>query len=198
MRIYVPKTVPLREAVKPCCHTVGMHGGTVILREEKTVIQILIFQFLFFTILLLFPCAQQCHCLSWECNPSDRRLCFGGILIDSDIGRIQNGIANMYPVVLKINGGPLKTKNFTAPCSGYQKQVCNRFPFQRFFFQSRANCCQFLRLKVVYILPFNLWSVGTGRDVEGDKALFYSLLHYCRDQAVILRDCLGGTGYGFR
>ena len=103
----------------------------------------------------------------------------------------------MDAVLLKVNGAPFQAQQFPAPCASQQKQVCQRFPFQRLLFERVADRRDLLRLEVVYFFLGNLRKRGLCRDVEGNLAFLLRLVKNRRDQPVMLQNRLcrqAGTG----
>lgn len=80
--------VALAEAVKPCCHTVGVHGLTVILREYKTIALIVCAQLenLFSLPRLILP--EKLHRLSGQSDKALAALGLGAAFVYAFIRRV--------------------------------------------------------------------------------------------------------------
>lgn len=197
MGIDMRQAVALAEFAHPVCRAVRVHGAAVLLREDKALILV---EFAQPQPLGVLPCAisaEKLHCLCRKRNIAVRRGRLRSILIDPAIRGIQNVVADMDAVLLKVNGAPFQAQQFPAPCASQQKQVCQRFPFQRLLFERVADRRDLLRLEVVYFFLGNLRKRGLCRDVEGNLAFLLRLVKNRRDQPVMLQNRLcrqAGTG----
>ena len=144
------QAVALAEFSHPICHAVRVHGLAVVLRKDKITVFIVFADPQPFGILPCAIAAQQLHGFKRERDIAVRRGRLRGILVNSAIRGIQNVVADMDAVLLEVNGAPFQAQQLPAPCASQQKQVCQRFLFQRLLFERVADRRDLLRLEVVY------------------------------------------------
>ena len=112
------EAVLLREAVEVCRDTVRVHWRSVVLGEEKViVVPVVIAEVRCFLGLVILPFPKEFNCLWRDCNPSDRGLGLRCTLVDADIRRMQDAIADVKAAAHKVHVFPSQAQHFTAAAS---------------------------------------------------------------------------------
>ena len=117
----VGQAVALAELAEPVGDAVGVHGAAVLLGEQEALVLVVGFEdgLLFLLPLAVLP--QQLHGLGRHRDDATGFLSLGGTLVDTDVGRVQNIVADGEGVGVEIDLVPLEAQHLAPPRPGDQQ-----------------------------------------------------------------------------
>ena len=135
VRIQMGQVVTFGKLRKPRSHRTRMDRTAVFLREDKSLIFIIIAQPQTFRRLSCFVVPKFRHRFRRKADETGGIFCFRGIDVYTAFLGVQDVPADVNPVILKTDVPPLQTQCFPSPTAGHKEQKHQRPPLSRLLIQ---------------------------------------------------------------